>query len=235
MPGQGDMLMYEIGFVFLLFLLYSVIGWACETVWCSVGSRKFVNRGFLNGPLCPIYGFGALAVLYLLRPFTENLFTVFLAGIVMTSFLEYVTGYLLERLFHLKLWDYSNRFCNINGRVCLRNSLLFGMMSVLLVWFIHPFLEGMLLKIPRTLLLFLVLALFTVFVIDIVVTVYTVLKLNGKLEAIHRALNELSEKTEAYRKQMELSIGEKMEQRQQSREEKEGLHRDCLLYTSRCV
>ena len=149
------MLMYEIGFVFLLFLLYSVIGWACETVWCSVGSRKFVNRGFLNGPLCPIYGFGALAVLYLLRPFTENLFTVFLAGIVMTSFLEYVTGYLLERLFHLKLWDYSNRFCNINGRVCLRNSLLFGMMSVLLVWFIHPFLEGMLLKIPRTLLLFL--------------------------------------------------------------------------------
>ena len=68
--------MYEACMIFLFFLLYSFIGWVCETIWCSVGSRKWVNRGFLNGPLCPVYGFGAMAVLYLLRPFTENLFTL---------------------------------------------------------------------------------------------------------------------------------------------------------------
>lgn len=82
--------------VFLLFLCYSFLGWACETVYCSIGKRKFVNRGFLNGPLCPVYGFGALAVLYFLRPVSDNIPLLFVSGMVLTSVIEYITGYLLE-------------------------------------------------------------------------------------------------------------------------------------------
>ena len=99
-------------------------------------------------------------------------------------------------------------------------------MSVALVWVIHPFLQELLLKIPRTCLLFFALAIFVVFVIDIMVTVHTILKLNGKLEAIYRALEELSEKTEAYKKQLELNIEEKIGQRQQLREEKEEIRKE---------
>ena len=95
--------------VFLLFLCYSFLGWACETVYCSIGKRKFVNRGFLNGPLCPVYGFGALAVLYFLRPVSDNIPLLFVSGMVLTSVIEYITGYLLEKLFATKWWDYSSR------------------------------------------------------------------------------------------------------------------------------
>lgn len=91
----------------LLFFIYSFLGWVCETVYCSVGSRHFVNRGFLNGPLCPVYGFGALIVVFAMQPFSKNIVLTFLAGMILTSALEYITGWLLEMLFHLKLWDYS--------------------------------------------------------------------------------------------------------------------------------
>ena len=122
----------------LLFFIYSFLGWVCETVYCSIGGRRFVNRGFLNGPLCPVYGFGALIVVWAMQPFYKSVLLTFVAGVVLTSILEYITGWLLETLFHLKLWDYSERFLNINGRVCLKNSLMFGILAVVTVFYIHP-------------------------------------------------------------------------------------------------
>ena len=110
--------MDRICLLFLYFFLYSVIGWVCETAYCSIGKRKFVNRGFLNGPLCPVYGFGALAVVWLLRPVCEYPILVFAAGAAVTSALEYLTGYLLEKLFGLKLWDYSKRPFNAGESAC---------------------------------------------------------------------------------------------------------------------
>lgn len=205
--------------VFLYFISYSFIGWVCETIWCSVGSRHFVNRGFLNGPICPVYGFGALIVLYLLSPFTENFFTLFLAGIVLTSTLEYVTGWLMEKLFHLKLWDYSQRFCNINGRVCLRNSVLFGMMAVALVWGIHPFLAGLVDKFPPAAVYALSGAWAAVLFSDLAVTVHSALQLNGKLEELHEAMEELREKTEAGRMELQELVESKLEQQKARREE----------------
>ena len=94
--------------LFLAFLVYSFLGWVCETVYCSIGQRKFVNRGFLNGPLCPVYGFGAVAVLLFLRPLRENLLLLFFGGMILTSVIEYITGFALEKLFAAKWWDYSN-------------------------------------------------------------------------------------------------------------------------------
>lgn len=201
---------------FIYFMLYSFVGWVCETIWCSVGSRKFVNRGFLNGPLCPVYGFGAMLTLWLLRPFTENLFTIFLAGMVLTSALEYFTGWLLEKLFHLKLWDYSTYFCNLNGRVCLRNSLLFGLMSVALVWFIHPFIADVVAYVPQTLLSIVALGLLVLVLVDLVATVRAMLQLGGKLEQLQRVFEELHEKNETYRAEFQQNLEAKLEQHRES-------------------
>lgn len=209
---------------FLYFTAYSFLGWCCECLYCALCDRKWVNRGFLNGPLCPIYGFGAMAVLYLLRPFTENLFTLFLASMVITSALEYFTGWLLERLFHLKLWDYTGYFCNLNGRVCLRNSILFGLMGVALVWVIHPWLEGKLLLIPRGVLLWLSLGLFVVLAADMWVTVRSALQLRDKLAELHQLAEDLREKTEESLQEHR----EQLEERRAQLEERLSLQREHL-------
>ena len=132
--------------LFLLFLIYSAVGWLCESVYCSVPAHKFINRGFLNGPLCPIYGVGALLADALLTPVAWSLPLLFLGGAIVTSVLEYFTGWLLETLFHAKWWDYSNKKWNLHGRVCLRNSVLFGLMCVILLRVLHPLLLGLVLE-----------------------------------------------------------------------------------------
>lgn len=125
----------------LLFAVYSLLGWICESTCCSIQAKKFINRGFLNGPFCPIYGVGALLIIKLLAPFSANIIVLYLASLFLTSILEYFTGFAMEKLFHAKWWDYSNRKFNINGRVCLRNSLLFGVMALALMYLVHPFVE----------------------------------------------------------------------------------------------
>lgn len=134
---------------FLYFLAYSIVGWACETVYCSIGKRRFVKRGFLYGPYCPIYGFGALIVLLITSPFAKYPPLVFLCGVVLTSALEYFTSWLMEKLFHAKWWDYSNKRFNIHGRVCLLNSTLFGIMALALTYLIHPWMQTIFESIPK--------------------------------------------------------------------------------------
>ena len=124
---------------FLLFILYSFIGWCGETVYCSIGQRKLCEkRGFLNGFLCPIYGHGALLVLCALRGGCANPALTFLLGMLLTSAVEYVTSYVMERLFHMRWWDYSHYRFQLNGRVCLLNSTLFGLACVFLCHYAHP-------------------------------------------------------------------------------------------------
>lgn len=124
----------------LQFFIYAFLGWLCECIYCSFPKRKWINRGMLQGPYCPIYGFGAIFVAGLLRPYDSKPWLVFVLGVVITSVLEYVTSYILERLFHTKWWDYEGKFLNINGRVCFRNSFLFGMLSLFVVYVLDPFL-----------------------------------------------------------------------------------------------
>lgn len=122
----------------LYFFLYSFFGWLCECIYCSIPAHKFINRGFLAGPYCPIYGCGALAVLHMLDPFGYSVPLIFFMGIVVTSALEYITSWGMEVLFHTKWWDYSTYPFNINGRVCLKNSLLFGCMVLVVYYLVHP-------------------------------------------------------------------------------------------------
>ena len=124
--------------LFLLFVVYSTIGWICEVIYCGSIEKRFINRGFLHGPWCPVYGFGGLLVIGLLEPFKNNIFILYSAAFVITGILEYLTGWLLESLFNTKWWDYSERKFNIKGRVCLQNLLLFAAAGSIAVLFVHP-------------------------------------------------------------------------------------------------
>ncbi|MEE0777298.1 MAG: hypothetical protein U0M15_09615 [Bacillota bacterium] len=133
---------------FLYFFIYAVLGWVAETVYCSVFQHRFMERGFLNGPYCPIYGFGAIVILIALEPCLNHPAAIFLLGMLLTSLLEYITSVIMEKLFHMRWWDYSAHRFNIHGRVCLLNSTMFGLMCLLLTMVIHPFVTEILERIP---------------------------------------------------------------------------------------
>lgn len=124
--------------IVLLFFTYSFVGWLWETVYCSIKAGKFVYRGFLMGPITPIYGFGILAVLYFLQPFHDNLVLLYVSATIIVTVLEYITSYGLEKLFHASWWDYHDVPLNLNGRVALPVSLFWGVGCLLIVKVIHP-------------------------------------------------------------------------------------------------
>lgn len=117
-------------------------------IFCYVIDKETANRGFLFGPYCPIYGTGGLIIAYTLIPFRENVLLIFILSIVISSVLEYFTSYILERLFNEKWWDYSNRRFNIQGRVCLGNSIIFGLMGVATIYIIHPYIVETITALP---------------------------------------------------------------------------------------
>ena len=131
--------MYIFLLYFALFLIYSFLGWVIEVASCSKIQKKFVDRGFLIGPYCPIYGTAALIIILLLKKYENDLAVLFVMSIVVCSVIEYVTSYIMEKLFKTRWWNYSDKPFNINGRICLSNSFLFGFLGVLLVYFINPF------------------------------------------------------------------------------------------------
>lgn len=123
-------------------IIYSFFGWVWETCYVSVKSGKFVNRGFINGPLCTIYGFGAVSVYVILKPFSDNLLYLYLGGVVVATALEYVTAVLMESIFHTSWWDYSDNKFNFQGRICLGASLGWGAFTVILFKVLHPLVES---------------------------------------------------------------------------------------------
>lgn len=177
--------------VVLYFVLFAICGWICESIFCSVLERKPVNRGFLNGPVCPVYGFGGLIVIYLLGPLRENLVSLFFFGALACTLLEYATSWLLEKLFHAKWWDYSaNRF-NINGRVCLSFSLLFGGLSVVAVNLLYPPFVALMERTPAAWKPWLAGGCVAVLAADCVSVILAMNQLNGKLEEIKVAMEDL--------------------------------------------
>ncbi len=129
-------------------IIYSFFGWVWETCYVSVKSGKFVNRGFINGPLCTIYGFGAVSVYVLLKPFSDNLLYLYLGGVVVATALEYVTAVLMESIFHTSWWDYSDNKFNFQGRICLGASLGWGAFTVILFKVLHPLVESIVILYP---------------------------------------------------------------------------------------
>lgn len=191
--------MSDIRTLFLLFALYSFLGWAAESIYCSIPAGKPVNRGFLTGPFCPIYGAGAMLVVEALTPLRENVLLLFIAGALLTSLVEYLTGWLLEVLFHTKYWDYSAHRFQIHGRVCLRNSLMFGVMSVAAVYYFQPFLLSLTERIPDRALSWLFWGLLLYFLADTALSVMEITRLNGMLAELQQVMDEIKEKARTAR------------------------------------
>ena len=183
---------------FVYFVLYSFLGWLCETIYCSIGSKKFINRGFLNGPFCPIYGTGALLVIDVFMKYKDDLVALFILSMVVTSVVEYITSYLLEKIFNLQLWDYSTYSFNLNGRVCLKNSLMFGVLSIAAVEVIHPAVESFLNKLPYWFLVTFTGILVVYFICDVFITVKALLQINMKAGHRQMQLDELAKLRNEY-------------------------------------
>ncbi|EMS72100.1 putative membrane protein [Ruminiclostridium cellobioparum subsp. termitidis CT1112] len=188
--------MQEVEKLFVYFTIYSFIGWFCEVVFCSFLSKRIVNRGFLAGPVCPVYGFGALFIIWLLEPVAFSLPFVFITGMAITSIIEYTTGWLLETFFGTRWWDYSNKRFNLQGRVCLENSICFGMMGVLLIEVIHPITEKLVGNIPYFYLMIIDILLFVVFIVDSIFTLNTLVNLNERLRKLYEFTEELRKNTD---------------------------------------
>ena len=174
----------------LTFVLYSFIGYLCEVAYCSIGQRKLVNRGFLYGPWLPIYGFGGLIVDIFLVPISHYPVLVFIAAIVLTSIVEYIGSWGLEKIFSIKLWDYSRYKYNINGRVCLLNSTLFGLMSMILVYGAYPWIQKLFNAIPVLLAERMAEVLRILFAVDLTLSIM-------KMSAFKKALLEVREKAKS--------------------------------------
>lgn len=155
---------------FLYFIIYSFIGWLMEVVLKSKDEHKFVNRGFLIGPICPIYGFGVLLIILLVGNSKSDLLAVFLKSILVCSVLEYSTSYFMEKLFHARWWDYSKNKYNINGRICLETMLPFGILSTIVIYVVHPLVIKFVSLFSNTLLIILTILFGILFIVDNIVS-----------------------------------------------------------------
>ena len=134
-------------YLFQCFFIYAFLGWCTEVAFAAFKERRFVNRGFLNGPICPVYGFGVVAVIHFLTPLRSNLLLLYLGSAILVTAIEWLTGFILEKVFHNKWWDYSNRFLNINGRICLLYSVFWGVLTLFLIKIINPKIDILIAKI----------------------------------------------------------------------------------------
>lgn len=143
-------MIFDLKIYFLLFLIYSFVGWVLEVIYTLFTDKKLTNRGFFIGPYCPIYGVGALLIVIFLSKFQQHPFALFILAVVICSVLEYCTSYVMEKIFKIRWWDYSNNKFNINGRICLETMIPFGVIACLLVYVINPFLVLNLNKLPES-------------------------------------------------------------------------------------
>ncbi len=175
----------------LLFFLYAFLGWGCEVAFAACKEGRFVNRGFLNGPVCPIYGFGVVGVVLALRPVQDSLPLLYLGSVLLTSAIEFVTGWALEKLFHARWWDYSNMPLNIMGYVCVLFSMVWGVACMAIVKWVHPVFERSVVLMPNALCVALDALFGAVFVLDLCATVSAVRRLSDRLVKLTEAAGEL--------------------------------------------
>ena len=131
-------ILHTIEIYFLLFITYAFFGWLLEVICKLIQEKRFMNRGFLIGPYCPIYGWGALAITILLKKYLDDPIALFFMSVIICSVIEYLTSYILEKKYHARWWDYSNKKYNINGRICLETLIPFGILGMIISYFTNP-------------------------------------------------------------------------------------------------
>jgi len=166
-------------YIFLLFLMYAIIGWIAEVILAFYTHKKFINRGFLIGPYCPIYGVGVLLITWLLKRYTDSALVLFVLAMVICMVLEYLTSFVMEKLFNTRWWDYSDKRFNINGRICLETAIPFGIGGLIIMYVINPFFEGILNTFSDKAILILGISLLVVFLTDLFISLKVILRINS--------------------------------------------------------
>lgn len=174
-------MIYTIKDLLWILLIYACLGWCTEVIHHTIKAKEFTNRGFLNGPYCPIYGVGMILILSFLEPIKNNLVLLVLGSILLTTSLELVVGFFLEKTFGINWWDYSKEKYNFHGYICLKYSILWGLGSVILVDFIHPVMFNLVNLIPYEISSAVLVIFYSLFLVDIIVSVNTVHKFTTKL------------------------------------------------------
>ena len=166
-------------YVFLLFLMYAFIGWVAEVILAYFTHKKFINRGFLIGPYCPIYGVGVLLIVWLLKRYMDSALALFVLAMVICMALEYMTSFIMEKLFNTRWWDYSDKRFNINGRICLETAIPFGVGGLIIMYLVNPFFEGLLNQLSDKVILVLGLSLLGIFLVDLIISLRVILRVNS--------------------------------------------------------
>ena len=177
--------------VFAYFLIYSCIGWCLEVVYAAVTTGKLVNRGFLNGPVCPIYGFGMIIVLFVLTPLQHSILLLYIGGVILPSALELVGGWLLYKLYHTRWWDYTDYPFNIGGYICLEFSLLWGVGTLVVMKIVHPIIAGIVAMVPPLIGLIVMCVLYAVYAADTIATAFAASDLARDLEALEKVADSM--------------------------------------------
>ena len=175
------------------FYIYCFFGWIFESTYVSLKQHRFVNRGFLRLPMLPLYGTGAVMMLWVSLPFKSSLVMVYISGVIGATILEYVTGWGMERLFKMKYWDYSNQRFNLNGYICLSSSVAWGFLTIFLTEVIHKPIERWVLHVPTMIGIPCLSVITVVFIIDTAESVRTALDLAKVLDAMTKMKAELDD------------------------------------------
>lgn len=181
---------------FLYFIIYSIIGWSMEVICKLFEKKRFINRGFLIGPICPIYGYGVLGIIFLIGKDTTDLLAVFLKAILVCSILEYFTSYFMEKLFKARWWDYSQRKFNINGRICLNTMIPFGILGCFVIYIVHPLIKSFVNMFSINIKIIIATILFIAYLIDNIISFNVMSKIKNEIK------KQTTDSTEAIRKKV---------------------------------
>ena len=182
------------------FIFYSFIGWILESVYKSIAQRKMINSGFLIGPICPIYGFGAIIMQVCLSFLKDNPILLFIAAFIILSIWEYIVGFLLEKIFKTKYWDYSHLKFNIKGRVCLKNSIYWGILGLVFICFINPFVEANINLIPFNIINYSIIMIYAWLIVDVIVSIQSMVGFEIAMNKINELSDVIKDKIEEAKK-----------------------------------
>lgn len=162
----------------ILFFTYSILGWIMEVILSIIQRKKLINRGFLIGPYCPIYGTGVILITILLAKYKDDRIITFIMSMLICGALEYFTSYFMEKIFHARWWDYSNKKMNINGRICLETLIPFGILGYSIIYFANPFILGIIDNVPELIVTTIAISLSIIFVVDSIISFKLILNLS---------------------------------------------------------
>lgn len=171
------------------FMIYAILGYVVEVSYVFIGHKKWINRGFLNGPYIPIYAFGSLLTVYFLKKYYADPLIVFFMGMIICSGLEYFTSHVMEKIFNRRWWDYSYLKYNLNGRIALKNSILFGIGCLVILYLIDPLISSFIKKVNPKIILALALIFIVIFIIDLSFSSVAAYKTSKNIIHINKFLN----------------------------------------------